>query len=195
MRASEPILFLVTIYLSAVYGVLYGRAYLSLAVSINRLPSSFRLRSCMPLYSLRSLPDHLHRTPQPFHLPKRPDLRQPRDRCLPRRPPQPATPQSLPLLHGALPRFPTAGETTVWCHDCGPEFGGWKFMVGVVRAVRERAVVCSRIEWGVDWGGSHFDFRFIFGAFSLSLSQPVNKLTNPCYACTLFLRVTSSRHT
>lgn len=195
MLASEPILFLVTIYLSAIYGVLYGRAYPSLAVSISRLPSSFRLRSCVLFYSLRSLPDHLHRTPQPLHLPKRPNLPQPRNRCFPRRPPQPATPQSLPLLHDVLPRFPTAGETTLRWHDCGPEFGGWEFMVGMVRAVRERAVVCSRVEWGVDWGRSDFDFRFIFGAFSLSLSQPGNKLTNLRYACTLFPRVTSSTHT
>lgn len=39
--------------------------------------------------SLRSIPHHLHRTPQPLHLPNRPHLPQPRNRCLPRRPPQP----------------------------------------------------------------------------------------------------------
>lgn len=29
-------------------------------------------------------------------------------------------------------------------------------------------MVCAGVEWGVDWGGGHFDIRFVFGAFWVS---------------------------
>lgn len=55
MLANEPILLLVTIYTSLVYGVLYGRVYIPyMPVGVFRL-------TCKPLRSLRSLARHLYR--------------------------------------------------------------------------------------------------------------------------------------
>lgn len=88
MLASEPILLLVTTCLSAVYGVLYVRTYPHLAY--QPIVLTVRVTDLLLNHSsLRSIPHHLHRTPQPLHLPNRPHLPQPRNRCLPRRPPQP----------------------------------------------------------------------------------------------------------
>lgn len=129
MHASEPILLLVTIYLSAIYGVLYGRAYPSPGVSISRRRIRF------VAHSLRGLPYHLHRTPQPFHLPKRPHLPQPLNGRHARRPPQTTPAQPPLLLYVVLPRLSAARETTLWSDDRGPEFGCGEFVAGVVRPV------------------------------------------------------------
>lgn len=133
MLAMEPILVLVTIYLSLVYGVLYARKSTSFHSSFHRLTDM--LVSAAPL-SIRGYPNRLRTNTRVHHLSERPRVHRRRYRHNARIHHQRLLLQALPHSREEVEGLPSSGTETLWCHDRRPVTRYWSILARMDWAIR-----------------------------------------------------------
>ena len=164
MLAMEPILVLVTIYVSIVYGLLYART--------PPLPAFFFQYTHL-LFSLPSLPDCVHCSPPLYNLPDRSHFYWHWHWHYYRFYHQLVHYSQIQSTYCEMARISACRREVDRSNDWCTYACDWCVLVGVDRRVRECTVVCCGTQYDRSWGRDQFDFHELFelsgGYVSVSL--------------------------